>query len=525
MTRSPSPSAFETWIGDSTWHLVATVALTFAAQLAVLSQRDVVILEWRPTDLAAIALNYYRNGFDFLHPQILWGGNGPGYVEMEFPLLPYSIAVLYSVFGVHDWVALAIPMMCGIGLAVVVNRLTALFFGAAAGFVGGLFVATAPTWLAMSTGLWPDAPPVFCGTLGLYLLARWVDDGATRHFIVAAGVVSLAILLKLTSLYLGLPILFLFLVKYGQRWWRSPQVWLFATLVLLAPVLWYVHGYRLFLQYHNTFGIIASGYMKFGSVNLFTDPMFYAKTAVRVVLFHTTPLGFFLVAIGIVRPPGRPTAYLFHVWLVAVLVYFLVAAQGVYLGHYQYALPIVPPTAALAGWGLIALFRILEFERPLAIPASRTVAFAVVALLAANAVAANYVLEARGMDFRNLSREKMRTGKALAALTAPDDWVVVVDADMDDRTPQTSMTPPEVFYFSGRRGWYRSMAWLTPEAIDDLRRQGARYLAVSANHARWFRQHYAALYDSCSQRYRTLMDGDDGIVYDLGAPARSDSGR
>jgi len=87
------------------------------------------------------------------------------------------------------------------------------------------------------------------------------------------------------------------------------------------------------------------------------------------------------------------------------------------------------------------------------------------------------------------------------------------------------MTPTEVFYFSGRRGWYRTMAWLTPAAIDDLRRQGARYLAVSANHARWFRRHYAALYDSCSQRYRTLMDGDDGIVYDLGAHADGASGR
>ena len=278
---------------------------------------------------------------------------------------------------------------------------------------------------------------------------------------------------------------------------------------------------RLFLQYTIRSASLPAA-ARFGSVNLTNRCS--AKT-VGVVLFPTTPLGLFLMAIGIVRPPGRLSAYLFHVWLAAVLVYFLVAAHGVYLGHYQYALPIVPPGAALAGRGLIVLFRILEFERPIRMPASsRTVALAVVALLAANAVAANYVLEARGMDFRKLSQQKMRTGKALAGLTAPDDLVVVVDADMDDRTPQTSMTPPEVFYFSGRRGWYRSMAWLTPEAIDDLRRQGARYLAVSANHARWFRQHYAALYDSCSQRYRTLVDGDDGIVTTC-APAGSASGR
>jgi 4-amino-4-deoxy-L-arabinose transferase-like glycosyltransferase len=492
----------------------------------VLSRRDVVILEWRPADLAAIALNYYRNGFDFLHPQILWGGTGPGYVEMEFPLLPYSMALLYSVFGVHDWVALTIPILCGIGLAVVVNKLTTHFFGAAAGFFAGLFVATTPTWLAMSTGLWPDAPPVFFGALGLYQLARWIDDGSNRRFVVAGCLVSLAILLKLTSLYLGLPVLFLFWVKYRERCFGVPRLWFFAMLVLIPPVLWYAHAYRLYLHYENTFGIIASGYMKFGNTTLFGDPRFYAKTFLRVVLFHTTPLGFVLMVIGIWRPPDRPAAFLFHVWLAAVLIYFIVAAQGVYLGHYQYALPIVPPAAALAGRGLVLLLRRLEFERPVGIPgSSRAVAFAALALLTVNAIASNYVLEARGMDFRKLSLEKMRTGKALAGLASPGDLVVVVDADMDDRVPQTSMTPPEVFYFSDRRGWYRSMAWLTPEAIEDLRRQGARYLAVSANHARWFRRHYAALYDSCSRRYRTLVDGDDGIIYDLGAPVGSATGR
>src|SRR4029077_19803306 len=112
--------------------------------------------------------------------------------------------------------------------------------------------------------------------------------------------------------------------------------------------LWYLHAYRLFLQYHNTFGIIASGYMKFGDVGLLTDPRFYAKTFIRVVLFHITPLGILLMAIGSVRGADRPAEYLFQVWLAAVLVYFVVAAHGVYLGHYQYALPIVPPAAALA---------------------------------------------------------------------------------------------------------------------------------------------------------------------------------
>ena len=39
---------------------------------------------WRQTDTAAIARNFYYNGFNILYPQIDWGGAGPGYVESEF---------------------------------------------------------------------------------------------------------------------------------------------------------------------------------------------------------------------------------------------------------------------------------------------------------------------------------------------------------------------------------------------------------------------------------------------------------
>jgi len=502
----------------STWPLVVTALLAFTAQLLLLAQKDVLILEWRPTDLAAIALNYYRHGFDFPHPQILWGGNGPGYVEMEFPLLPYSIALLYALFGIHDWVALAVPMLSGIGLAIVLNMFTRRFFGPAAGLMAGLFVATSPTWLAMTTGVWPDAPPIFFGALGLYMLARWVEDDAKWRVVLAAFCVSLAILLKLTSLYLGLPVTFLFWLKYRHVWWRTRQAWIFAVLVLLPPAVWYIHAYRLFLQYHNTFGIIASGYSKFGDAGLLTDPRFYVRTFIRLVLFQTTPLGLILVAIGSVPRADRAVQYLFHVWLGAVLISLLVAAKGVSLGHYQYALPIIPPSAALAGIGLVTLSRTLASGK-------RVVGFGLVALLVANTVAANYLNESRGMDFRKLSVLKMKTGKALARLTAPGDLIVVVDADMDDRTPETSMTPPEVFYFSDRRGWYRAMSWLTAEAIDELRMQGAHYMAVSANHVRWFRTHYAGLYTNCSRRYRTLMDGEDGIIYDLTASSGESSAR
>src|SRR6185436_7687077 len=77
----------------------------------------------------------------------------------------------------------------------------------------------------------------------------------------------------------------------------------------------------------------------------------------RVVLFHLTPLGLALAALGAMSKPERPSQEIALVWCGAVLIYLLVAAEGVFLGHYQYALPIVPPAAALAGAGFDTLRR------------------------------------------------------------------------------------------------------------------------------------------------------------------------
>ena len=55
---------------------------------------------WRQTDTAAIARNYLEEGLDRpFHPRVDWRGDTLGYVEMNFPLFPYSVAVLYAAAG------------------------------------------------------------------------------------------------------------------------------------------------------------------------------------------------------------------------------------------------------------------------------------------------------------------------------------------------------------------------------------------------------------------------------------------
>jgi hypothetical protein len=83
------------------------------------------------------------------------------------------------------------------------------------------------------------------------------------------------------------------------------------------------------------------------------------------------------------------------------------------------------------------------------------------------------------------------------------------------------MVPPEVYYFGDRRGWYVSLAWLTDEWVERLRAQGAAYLVVSGDSVSAFAARRRDLYEQYASEYRTLLDDERGIIFDLSRRARS----
>ena len=123
------------------WVMLALFCIYALAHIGVASRLDAPTFGWRPTDLASIAINYYRNGFHFAFPQVMWGGAGPGYVEMEFPLQAFVTGLLFKVFGMHDWLCLVLPLCWGFGLVWVTASFSRYLFGSVAGFATGVIVA------------------------------------------------------------------------------------------------------------------------------------------------------------------------------------------------------------------------------------------------------------------------------------------------------------------------------------------------------------------------------------------------
>ena len=514
--------SFFAMMGRSTTAKVASVvgllAVYCVARLGLVAQLDAPTFGWRPTDLASIALNYYRNGFHFAYPQVLWGGAGAGHVEMEFPLQAFTTALLFKLFGVHDGLCVVLPLAFGFGLVWIVGEFATYLFGEVAGLAAAVNLALSPTLVYITTtGMWPDPPMVFFGTLGLYLLMRWSRGGTQKQLRAGVACVSLAILCKLTALYLGFPVLGLFLLRNGRDFWKMPTTWLAAAAILIPPLFWYAHAYNLYREDGNTFGIIGAGYLKFPTVTLLKDSYLYQHALLRVVWYHLTPLGALACAYGLYRAFAQNERWPL-VWFASIVLHTFVVWAGVrYAGHIGYLLPILPICNIFAGLGFQKFWETLR-KKPSGYSSPRLVGAllaAVVVLVTVNAVAASRRLNDRDLAFETALWEKKKlTGLEVGKVTRPGSLIIVVDDEMDAVDQKHSMTPPDVFFFGDRRGWYLSLAWLSVDKVDRLRAQGAEYFVVSLQSTPKFTATHPALHDYLEHHFRKVSD-QRGLIYAL----------
>src|ERR1035437_6319038 len=75
---------------------------------SILFKRPQSVHHWRQSDCTSIALNYYQTGMHFIQPQthnLTSDDRTTGYVApSEIPVGYYFIAVLYKIFGFHDFI-------------------------------------------------------------------------------------------------------------------------------------------------------------------------------------------------------------------------------------------------------------------------------------------------------------------------------------------------------------------------------------------------------------------------------------
>ncbi len=456
--------------------MLAVVALALALRLVDVDKPFLDLQTWRQADTAAIARNYYEEGFDFSHPRVDWRGDTPGYVEMEFPLYNFLVACGYrAVGGADEWVAHLLSALFSAATIPLLYALAWTFYGTAAARIAAFVLAVNPLDVFYGRAIMPDAAMLFFSVGAVLFFLRWTETSRAATFAAAVVFSALAFLVKIPTLYLGLPLLFLAWQRFGTSTFRQPALWAFAALTLGATVLWYRHGFDLFEQTHLTYGIWNRyGYAKWGNLDVLADPAFYTLVLDRLWGVVLTPVGFVLTIAGAVMPVRDRRERVFHVWLLALVVFVLIAAEGNRV-HKHYQLPFVPVAAVFIGKALSALWygewRASVVQSPVVRAAS------VGACLVAFAVF-GWLYAAPLFAVQPFYRAQYEIGQDVDRLIPKDALVVTGEIDDNKNTPYRSQSPI-LLYFSHRKGWQLLPEEFTdPNRLHDLVARGAGYLLV-----------------------------------------------
>lgn len=406
---------------------------------------------WRQTETAGFARNFYDNGFNIFYPQIDNGGAGPGYAEAEFQLVPFIIAFFYKIFGIHEYVARVVVIAFSVGSIYLLYNMIRMYYSIRVAVFSTIFFIISPMELYFGRTVMPDSAMIFFSIGSLYFFDKWTRNDDKSSLLLAIICTTLAFLVKISTLYLGLPLLWLAYVKYGKRLIFEPKLYIFAIAALIPPVMWYYFAHSVLAQY-NSVGIwdLDAG-SKFVSFKLLLDPELYATLFTRTAIYVFTPVGLLLFIHGL-SLKTRLKDYVFHFWILALIIFFLVVANGT-IGNDYYQRPLVPAGAVFVG---LALSKIYE--------KNNIASFGLIAIILLSAIysAAPFYVEDTILLNAATITDKIVEKNAL---------IITTESEIG--------TNPDILYYSQRKGWtVQGTAW-SPAMLDSLKRQGADYLVIA----------------------------------------------
>jgi hypothetical protein len=170
-----------------------------------LLKRPQSIHNWRQCDGASLALNYYQEGMHFFRPathELTSDKATTGYTApSEIPVLYYVVAILYKVFGYHEYIFRATTLILFfLGLLYLYKLAWAVlrqFFYAAAVVV---LLFSSPLIVYYANNFMPNTVGLSFTIIGWYYFYRYSQHHKTRTFLVAMLFFGFAGAMKITEL-------------------------------------------------------------------------------------------------------------------------------------------------------------------------------------------------------------------------------------------------------------------------------------------------------------------------------------
>ena len=456
-------------LSKNTKYVILILIAGFLTRLINITQPILEVAGWRQCYTASIARNFYYNGMNIFYPQVLTSGTTEGYIGgSEFNMYPFAVAILYKIFGVHEYLGRLVSIIIFSGGAFYLYKLTRKYAGSTTGLITLLFYTFNPYIFFYSRSFQPESTMLFFSITMLYFFSEWIDREGWWLFTLMTLCATLAFLTKIPTVCLGLPLLYLCIKKYKLNFLIQWKLWLFIALSFIPTFLWYKHS-----KYVESIDGLAlntlsfSYYMKYSAYFLtslpFYEKVFYAEVFEKDLIY----IGGLFFVLGIIFTLKKKEFRYIHYWLLAIIIYFFLAAKEVEW-HTYYTIPIIIPASIYIGYAISNFLRLITAYKVTGIKK-----IALQALFVAMVVALPLI------GYHKI------TGRYKAKRLEKDYPVQIAGKIVDETADENDLVigciwgGPELLYYSNRRGWVMDSNDCSIEIIESMRRRGADYFVTT----------------------------------------------
>ena len=480
------------------YYIYFIIVIAFAARLYHINFPVGGWHSWRQADTAAIAKNFYEDGFQILFPQIDWRGNTPGYVESEFHIYPFAVSILYSIFGFSDMWGRLLSVIFSLFTVYGIYILTKKIISENTALWASFIYAIIPLNVFYGRAFMPESLMLMCSVYGIYFFYRWIENEAIRYLIYSYIFITLSVLIKIPALYLGLPLLYLSYMRFSKSFLIKWQLWIYVFLLFLPVGLWYYHAHNLFLQTGLTFNIWGLGTDKWGNIDLLFSFKFYNDVFFKSIAERHLTYAFFIpFLIGLFIKREHKNERLFDWWLISVLIYIMIVAKGNQV-HEYYNLPFILPAVIFVAKSFTKYFDLRLLKR---IKTNPFVAWLFLLFLTAGIIL-SFLRYSRFMNSETYDSSLFRLANSVSKLTLDNDLVITVDEGN-----------PIVLYRCDRKGWNAYVEQIDSAFIQDRIEKGAKYIVGENSYFNSDNSIHKLKY--LLTNYKTIERTQDHFIIDL----------
>lgn len=420
--------------------------LLFVIRLYKIASPPLDYSSWRQVDTDSIARNFVEYRFNIFFPQLNYDGPMPNYVQLEFQITTFIIAMLYKIFGYNPVLGRIVPVAFFMGSCYYLYRLVKNRSGMNVAGFSVLFYGLLPINVIYSRNIMPESALMFFLIGAVCYFAEWIDRCRTVDYVMAVVFTALAVLTKIPAALMGIPMICLSIEKYGLQVFRNKRLYLFPVIVLGIPLL-YFRWLEGVAEQKFVSGIGSTMILPNFLNSIFRKETVKYLTEQFALKVFTVP-GTILFAAGVVMKK-RKEEYFYYSWLLAAILHVIFVDAVIHLDYYL--MIITPVICIFMGQPAAELMRNKRYQY-----------FFYLALLVIIFNNATFLKQTYRVQDHYIT-----LGSYVSMYTEKND-LIIIDRDS-----------PELLYTSNRKGWRLYGDLLTVENIKELEEEGAVYFVSS----------------------------------------------